>query len=103
VTGDPGLLDEQQHGVAVAIEPQLLERLDLPRTFALAPQRLARARPIAGTALFEADAQRVAVHPRDHQHLAGVVLLGDRRHQPFGVEFDLGEHALYRVGHGPCS
>ena len=77
----------------------VMEALNLPRGLALAPQRLARARPIAGSPFGERHPDRLAVHPRHHQDFAGVVLLGDCRHQPVGAEPDLAQRALDRVGH----
>src|SRR3546814_1653222 len=47
VTGDTVLVDAQQQRVAVAVDQHLLQHLHLPGGFALAPQRLARARPVA--------------------------------------------------------
>jgi hypothetical protein len=37
VAGDAVLIDQEQHRVAVAIETQLVEALDLARSLALAP------------------------------------------------------------------
>src|SRR5262249_25871637 len=48
VAGDALLVDAEQQRVAVAIEPQLDQALDLARGLALAPQPAARARPVAG-------------------------------------------------------
>src|SRR6266446_8093001 len=51
VAGHPLLIDQEQHGVAVAIEAQLTQVLNLSRRLPLAPQSGARTRPIAGAAL----------------------------------------------------
>ena len=95
----PLLLDQQQHSIAIAIEPQLAQALHLTGTLAFAPQRLPRARPVAGPPFGQGHAHRLAVHPRQHQDFAAVVLLRDRRHQPVRAEFDLAERALDRIAH----
>ena len=79
VAGDAGLVDQDQQGVAVAIDAQIDQVLDVARRVALAPRRLARARPVADAARAHGLGDGVAIHPGHHQHLAGVVLLGDRR------------------------
>ena len=70
----------QQHGIAIAIEPQRHDSLDLARGLALAPERLARARPVDGVAGRQRLLDRLTVHPGQHQDLAGVVLLRHRGH-----------------------
>ena len=40
----------------------------------------------------------VTVHPRQHQHLARVVLLGDGGNQPLGIKVDLVQHLFEGVG-----
>ena len=49
---------------------------------ALAPVLLAAARPEGDAALGEGAAERLGVHLAQHEHLAGVALLDDRRQQP---------------------
>jgi hypothetical protein len=51
--------------------------------------------------------QRLVVHPADHEHLAGVVLLGDRDDQALRVALEPGGDGGVEVGgarggvHGP--
>jgi hypothetical protein len=99
VAGHTLLIDQQQHGVAVAIQAQLVQMLDLPGCLPLAPKSVARARPVASAALGQRRAHRVAVHPSHHQDLAGVVLLNNRRHEAVGLELDLRQRALDGIGH----
>ena len=100
VAGAAPVLDdgEQQH-VAVAVVVRRLHLLDVAAGVALAPHLLAAAAPVDHPPLVERHAQRVGVHPRQHQHGA-VDVLGDRRHQPVGVERDRPEllGALPRCG-----
>src|SRR3989344_5458545 len=94
VTGDPALLfHHQQHGVVVAVETDVLDRLHMPRLLALAPEFPARARPVDRPAFLRRRRQRLAVHPRERQHLAAPGLLRDRRHEPVGAP-------LYRIKPG---
>ena len=44
-------------------------------------------------------AQRLVVHPAEHQHLAGVVLLHDRGHQPVGGALEPGGDGGVEGGH----
>src|SRR3990170_398851 len=99
VAGDAGLRDAQQHGIAVAVEAQLDQALGLPGGFALAPQSPARPRPIADPAGGQGLLQSLVVHPCQHEHLAGVVLLGDDRHQAVVAETN-GRGDLDEIGMG---
>ncbi len=79
VTGGANLIDLQQQRVAIAIEPERHQMLDMPGCFALAPQRPAGTRPIGHPARRQSLAQRVAVHPGQHQNLAAAAPLGNGR------------------------
>ena len=97
VAGDAALLlDDDQDRVAVAVEPDLAHALDVPRLLALVPQLPARARPVVHLARGGGALERVAVHPREGEHLAGVRVLGDRRRQPVGVPADGVEPRAHR-------
>jgi len=52
VTGAGFLIDTQQDGVAVAIETGFDQTLRGTESFTLAPQAIARARPVAGPARY---------------------------------------------------
>ena len=65
-----------------------LQMLRLARGLALTPQPAPAAAEVADAAGGERLGHRLAVHPGQHQHLAGVVLLGDSGHQAVGVEAD---------------
>ena len=72
-------------GVAVAVEAQLDQPLDVARGGALAPELAARARPVGDVAGPERCGEAGGVHPGEHQHRA-VAGLGDGRDQAVRVE-----------------
>src|SRR5437762_1828334 len=75
VAGDAGLLDLDQERIAVAIDAQINERLNMARRIAFAPRSLARARPVTHAPRTHGLGHRVAIHPGHHQHFARAVLL----------------------------
>ena len=76
----------QQHRVGVAVERISSTLLHVARGLALVPQRAARARPVhAPRRVSTVRSQRLAVHPREREHLAGRRVLRDRGHQAVGV------------------
>src|SRR6202042_2774406 len=85
VAGGPGLVHLDQHHVAVAVERDRLHPLGVARGLTLDPVLLPAARPVGAPARVQRAMQRLIVHPGQHQHLAGVVLLGDSRYQPVGT------------------
>jgi ABC-type glutathione transport system ATPase component len=96
---DALLIDQQQHCIAVAIEAEFAQQLDLPRSLTFSPELGARPRPIAGAALVEAGPHRLAVHPGQHQDLAGIVLLSDGRHETVGAKPDRGHRIFDPILH----
>src|SRR5487761_1558175 len=60
VACNAALVDQDQQGVAVAIDTQLDQALDVSRALAFAPELLARARPIADPSGLERLGDRVA-------------------------------------------
>src|ERR1700689_3204954 len=86
VAGGTGLIDQQQQRIAVAIDAQLHQTLHMARAFALAPELLARARPVADAAGLERLLDRFAIHPGQHQHLAAVGLLRPRGDETLAIE-----------------
>src|SRR4051794_28069138 len=85
VAGRALLVDQQQQGVAVAVQPDVAAPLPGTGGLSLPPVLLAAARPVGGPAGAEGAVQRLVVHPGDHQHLAGVVLLDDGGDEPRGI------------------
>jgi hypothetical protein len=59
MTGRALLLNEQQYGITVAVQPRFDQPLPVAAGFALAPQLLARARPVADLAAGEGFFQRL--------------------------------------------
>src|SRR5690242_19651512 len=87
------LVHAHEQRVAVAVEGDRADVLDVAAGVALAPVLLAAAGPEGHAALGEGAAQRLVVRAAVHQHLAGVVLLDDRGDQAVRV-------ALEAVGDG---
>jgi hypothetical protein len=98
VAGDALLVDQQQQGVAVAVDAKFLQVLHLAGRLSFAPQRAAAAAEIADTAGGQRFRHRIAVHPGEHQHFAGVVLLRDRGDQAGIVEADDRQYLLFAHG-----
>ena len=88
VAGDADL---EEDGVLVAVDARLDDGLDLAARRALAPELAARARPVPGLAGRKRPRQRLGVHVRDHQHLAGVGVGRDRGDEAVRAEAG-GEH-----------
>ena len=65
----------QEHGVVVAVNPDLLDPLDIARRFALDPEFLARPTPVRGPARFQGFSPGILVHKGEHQDLAGFKIL----------------------------
>src|SRR5918997_2885137 len=84
VAGRALLVDQDQQGVAVAVQPDVADPLAVAGGLALHPVLAPAARPVGGPAGGEGAAQRLVVHPGDHEHLTGVVLLDDGGDQPGG-------------------
>src|SRR5580704_10252735 len=81
VAGGADLVDLDHEGVAVAVERYRLHPLVVPGRVALDPVLLPAARPVGTPARGEGAMQRLVVHPAEHQHLTGVVLLSNGRDQ----------------------
>ena len=71
------LFDEQHDGIAVAIKPDGLHLLHMPRRAAFMPQALAAAAVIMGFARFEGLFPCFGVHPRQHENIKGFRILRD--------------------------
>src|SRR5262245_49906771 len=88
------LLDDEQQRVHVAVVVRGAHPLAVARRVALAPVLLAAPAPEPGAALLEGAAERFGVHPREHEHAPGAVLLDDGGNEPVGVEGEGGELLL---------
>src|SRR5262245_4693849 len=77
VAGRAHLLDPNPDRVLIAVGAHLDDALGAPGALALAPERIARAAEIPGLARGNGLAQRLVVHVRDHQHVAGRSISGD--------------------------
>ena len=81
-----GRLDEREHGVAVAVEAQRLDRLRVARGRALVPELVARAAEQVQLAGLAAEAQRLFVHVGERQDFAGAPILDDARNEAAVIE-----------------
>ena len=81
VAGGAGGPDAEQDRVAVAVVADLLDRERVPRRLALVPVLLPRAAPEPRLAALARAAQRLLVHPGQHQHAPGLGVLHDRGRQ----------------------
>ena len=71
------LFDEQHHGVTVAIQPDGLDLLHVPRGAALMPQAVAAAAVVVGLARFEGFLPGFGIHPGQHENIKGFRILRD--------------------------
>src|SRR4051794_15610850 len=81
VAGRALLVDLEQERVAVAVHADPAYPLAVTRGVALGPVLRATAAPVRRAPGLERAGEGLVVHPSQHQHLAGVVLLGHRRDQ----------------------
>lgn len=103
MTGGANLVDPQQHGVTIAIEPSLMDVLGVPRGETLDPQLASTARPVGCLPGTQGQVQRLVVHPGLHQHRTGAGILGNRGEQAVGIAFESGsqvgvEHGIESSG-----
>src|SRR5689334_18789904 len=77
VAGRADLLDRDEQRVRVAVEGGGAHVLHVARGVALAPVLLSRAGPEGHSALGERAPHGLPVHPAEHEHLAGALLLDD--------------------------
>ena len=84
-----GRLDEREQRIRVAVVANRLQRLGVARGLALVPLLLARAAVEVHLAALARATQRLRVHVREGQDLAGPPVLDDARHQAALVECDL--------------
>src|SRR5205085_6737681 len=96
VTRGTRRIDAHQHRILIAVELHGLDPLRVAAGLALHPELIAAAAPEGRLASRERLVERLAVHPGEHQHLAGGGILHDRRHQAVLIEFDV--HVGHRIG-----
>ena len=103
MTGDAAdLFNFQQHHVVVAIEADFADVLHMAGFLALAPQLVARARPVHAAQGASGFFQRLAVHPRHHQDFTGSRILRNRGHQALRIPFDGVEPVAHSRTSMPC-
>src|SRR5262249_34233026 len=75
------LFDCEEHRVLVAVDEVLADALHVARRAPLHPELVARGAPVGGETRLERMPPGLAVHVGDHQHLAALRVLGDRRQE----------------------
>jgi len=102
VAGSPVLADQIEECVAVAVDPDLLDVLAMAARLAFLPEFVAAPRVVVRQAGFARPLQGLAGDVREHQHIAGIGILCDRRDQPLLVERrlrDVSAHTRSLDGH----
>ena len=79
----------QQQRIAIAVGPEFLDLLHIAARRALVPELLTATAPKPRGTGLERQPHRFLIHPSNHKHLAGVILLNHTRNQPAGVIFKL--------------
>ena len=79
--GAADLLDFEQDGIGIAIDKQRLDALHVAALLAFAPQLAAAAAEIDGPPRAQRFLVTLAIHVGQHQHDAGVGVLGDGGYQ----------------------
>lgn len=87
VAGRAGLVDQKQEGVAVAVEQDAPDFLNVARGFSFHPELLPRSAPVSGITSFDCTCQTFMVHIGHHEDFFGTFILGDGRNKSFIVEF----------------
>src|SRR5690606_38133325 len=95
VAGRSLLIDREQDRVTVAVDGDAVHPLRVARGVTLAPVLLAGPGPVHGPPAGEGAAQRLGVHPGEHEHLAPVVLLHGHGREAVGVPDDPVDIALH--------
>jgi oligopeptidase B len=91
------LLDQEQQHVDVAVVARFPYPLPVARGLALAPVLLAAAAPEPHPSGVERAAKGLLVHPPDHEHLVGALLLDDRGNQAVRFVPDGGQLGVRRA------
>lgn len=79
------LVDADQERVAIAVEAHGFDILGMSRGITLAPVCPPRTRIKRDASGGEGAMQCLVIHPAEHQHVAGVMLLDDGWHQKVGI------------------
>ncbi len=85
--GGADLAHQNQQAIAVTVDAQVHQFLQMAAALALDPERRARARPIGDATARQGARHRLGIHPGHHQHLTACRILRDGRDQPAVVVF----------------
>ena len=89
--GAADLIDLEHNRIFIAVDQDLFDDLTVAGFFALLPEFAAAAGPVGGIAALKGFVPGFFVDVRQHQHIAGLVVLRDRGDQTvafFEIEFD---------------
>jgi hypothetical protein len=78
------LFDLQQEGIAVAVQVNFFDELNMARGFTLKPELLTGTGPKAGLTRFPGLLPALRVHISDHKDFRSFPILDDRRDQSLG-------------------
>ena len=87
----PGLIDEGEQRVAVAVVTKLVDVLEVARCGPLVPVFVPRAAVVPHGARRQGAAERLGIHVGEHEDFAGGPFLGDTRHEIPVIELDTRE------------
>ena len=98
MAGRTGLGHAIEDRIAVAVDPDLPDLLDVAGAFPLLPEGPARSAEVMGESARAGLLQGVPVGVGEHEDVTRPAFLGDDRNQSLGIEFDSGKPGV--VGHG---
>jgi hypothetical protein len=75
-----------EQGVVIAISSERDKLQNMARSFSFLPQFLTATTPEHEPVSLQSERERIAIHPRDHQHLTAVRVLNDGRDEPSGIK-----------------
>lgn len=89
MTGRSGLLYFNEKRVLITVVENFLDPLHISRRFPFLPELPARTAPIPGQTGLNGPLQRLQVHIRDHEHLAGLPFLDHGRDKTLLIKFEI--------------
>jgi len=89
MTCRPSLVNFYEERVLIAVVENILHSLHVSRRLPFLPELLARAAPVPGETGLHGPLQRLRVHIRDHEHLAGLPFLDHGGDKTLLVKFEI--------------
>jgi hypothetical protein len=85
VTRGAGLLDENQNGIGIAVDPYIDQLLSMTALLTLPPQLVSRTAVVCHPTCLDGFQVRFSVHPGEHEDLEGLRVLSDDRQESVGT------------------